>query len=342
MTLYLSGEDVRALATHEVTVAAAGAAVAAERGGRTVVPPRLDVDLARGFLRVMPAAFEEVMGVKVMTLVRGLGTRYLILVYSQVDGALLGILDADEVTRLRTAATTVTAGRLLAPEGTTTLALIGSGFEAEGHLRAFARQWPLERVLVHSRSQQRREAFAARLGDELGIAVEATATAAEALGSAPVAVLATKAAEPVVDGADFRPGAVVLSIGSTRPDLRELDRATLRRSAALLVDDPRQVALESGDVIDGLESGAIGRERIVGMADPRAQPGAPCLRRDGDRDLLSFKSVGTAIQDLALATALLEAAAGNGRGRDVGELTRLKPFAAPPADALSAITGQTS
>jgi ornithine cyclodeaminase/alanine dehydrogenase-like protein (mu-crystallin family) len=69
MTLFLDGDDVRALATHEVTMAAAEAAVTAERAGRTVVPPRLDVDLQRGFLRVMPAAFDDVMGRKVMSLV---------------------------------------------------------------------------------------------------------------------------------------------------------------------------------------------------------------------------------------------------------------------------------
>jgi ornithine cyclodeaminase/alanine dehydrogenase-like protein (mu-crystallin family) len=341
MTLFLDGDDVRALATHDVTMAAAQAAVTAERAGRTVVPPRLDVDLERGFLRVMPAAFDDVMGLKVMTLVRGLGTRYLILLYSQADGSLLGILDADEVTRLRTAATTAEAGRLLAPDGTDTLGLIGSGFEAEGHLRAFARLWPLRRVLVYSRSRDRREAFAARMTQELDLAVEPVEEAAAALGVAPVSVLATKATEPVVDGGDFRPGAVVLSIGSTRPDLRELDRATLRRAALLLVDDPRQVALESGDVIDGLSCGAIDRGRIVGMADERAVPGDPCMARDGERDLLAFKSVGTAIQDLALATTLLATAQEAGRGRDVGELTRLKPFAAPPPDTLTAITGGT-
>lgn len=341
MTVFLDGADVRALATFDVTLRAARAGVESERAGRTVVPPRLDVDLEQGFLRVMPAAFDDVMGLKVMTLVRGLGTRYLILVYSQRDGSLIGALDADEVTRLRTAATTALAGSLLAPDGTSTLGLIGSGFEAEGHLRAFARLWPLERVRVYSRSAERREAFAARMSRELRLAVEPVASRDEALANAPVAVLATKATEPVVEGGDFRPGAVVLSIGSTRPDLRELDRGTLRRAAAVLVDDPRQVARESGDVIDALDSGAIEESRIVGMADPRALPGSDALARDGDRDLLVFKSVGTAIQDLALATTLLDAAREQGRGRDLGELTRLKPFAGA-AKAVSSLAEGTA
>src|SRR5205823_5988707 len=131
VTLFLGAEDVVALATHEVVMDAARTAVDAERNGETVLPARLDVDLPGGFLRVMPAAFDGVMGLKVMTLVEGLGTRYLVLVYSQSSGGLEAALDADEVTRLRTAATTAVAGELLAPAGTDALAVIGSGFEAE-------------------------------------------------------------------------------------------------------------------------------------------------------------------------------------------------------------------
>jgi ornithine cyclodeaminase/alanine dehydrogenase-like protein (mu-crystallin family) len=271
----------------------------------------------------MPASLDGVMGVKVMTLTRGLGTRYLVLVYEQESGALVGALDAAEITRLRTAATTAVAGEQLAPEGCAVLGLVGSGFEAEGHLRVFANQWPLEHVDVFSRSAERRETFAARLGADLGLDVRPVATVAEAVSTAPVSVLATKSTEPVVDGSAFPAGAVVLSIGSTRPDLRELDRATLRRAAVLVVDDAAEVTRESGDIIDGLDSGALSREHVVSMAAlaPGARPSA-----DG-RDLLVFKSVGTAVHDLSLAIALLDAARAAGRGRDLGELTGLKPFA---------------
>jgi len=340
MTLFLDRDDVRALATHDATLAAARAAVDAERAGRTALPARHDVNLSRGFLRVMPAALDEFMGLKVMTLVRGLGTRYLILLYSQETGELLAMLDADEVTRMRTAATTVVAGEILAPGGASTLALIGSGFEAEGHLRAFAAAWKPDQVLVYSRDRDRREAFAARMSEQLDVAVLPSESMEDAISSAPVSILATKAEEPVVDGAHFPADGVVLSIGSTRPDLRELDTVTLERAAMLLVDDAKQVKVESGDVIDGLGCGAIDESRIVGMADASAGA-AP--RRAGERDLLVFKSVGTALQDLALSRVLVEAARAAGRGRDLGELAGLKPFAgggrAPAPAAPDAAAG---
>jgi ornithine cyclodeaminase/alanine dehydrogenase-like protein (mu-crystallin family) len=329
VTRFLSADDVSALASHDVVMDAARAAVRAERDGMTVQPPRLDVDLPTGFLRVMPAAVGDVMGLKVMTLAKGLGTRYLVLVYAKESGALLAALDADEITRQRTAATTAVAGEILAPAGTDTLGLIGTGFEAEGHLRLLARVWPLRQVTVYSRSTQRRESFARRMTVELGVDVQACDSMSAAVSDAPISVLATKSTDPVVDGSAFPPGAVVLSIGSTRPDLRELDRESLRRARVLLVDDATQVRAESGDVIDGLACGALPPERIVPMADPDGALNAP---PDG-RDLLAFKSVGTAVHDLSLAVALLAAAESAGRGRELGELTRLKPF----ADAVASV-----
>jgi alanine dehydrogenase len=323
MTIHLCAEDVRALATHEVTMTAARAAVAAERDGRVVLPPRIDVDLPTGFLRVMPAALGDVMGVKVMTLVRGVGNRYLILLYDQRTGELLAILDADEVTRLRTAATTAVAAELLVPQGATRIGVLGTGFEAEGHLRVLARLWPLQQASVFSPSSERREAFARRMTSELGFEVRAVDSPSAAVSTPRVSVLATKATEPVVDGAAFPPGAVVLSIGATRPDLLELDRATLARAGTLLVDDARRVVVESGAVIDGIAAGAVDEEHMLSLAGAAAD--RTRIRTTDRRDLLVFKSVGTAIQDLALSRALVHAAPVHGAGREIGELTRLKP-----------------
>ncbi len=337
MTLHLDAADVRALATHEVTMAAAREALRAESAGEVVLPPRMDVDLPRGFLRVMPAAMGELMGLKVMTLVRGVGNRYLILLYRQDTGELAATLDADEVTRLRTAATTAVAGALLAPEGTSRLGVVGSGFEAEGHLRTLAACWPLEEVTVFSPTPARRHAFAEAMSAELGISVQPVSSASAAVSTAPVCVLATKSPEPVVNGTSFPRGAVVLSIGSTRPDLRELDRATLRRAGTLLVDDARQVAQESADIMDGLASGALREEHIVPMALAATQPHR--VQPRDDRDLLVFKSVGTAVQDLALAGAVLRAAAERNLGRDLGELTQLKATGAPAGGPAAAAKG---
>jgi alanine dehydrogenase len=78
-------------------------------------------------------------------------------------------------------------------------------------------------------------------------------------------------------------------------------------------------------VIDALGCGALAENQIVPMSSVDGDRSR--FQRNGSRDLLAFKSVGTAVQDLALAQSALDAAVAEGRGRDLGELTRLKPFA---------------
>jgi alanine dehydrogenase len=267
------------------------------------------------------------MGVKVMTLVRGVGNRYLLLVCDQESGDLVAVVDASELTRLRTAATTAVAGQLLRGQGTDRLGLVGSGFEAEGHLRLFARMWPIRRVQVFSPSIERRERFARRMADDLGIHVEPVASASAAVAGAPVSVIATKSEVPVIDGAAFSAGSTVLSIGSTRPDLRELDDTTFARASVVLVDSPQQVLAESGDVMDAIASGALRCDQLVPMCD--AVDGQVQVADDPSRDLLVFKSVGTALQDLALAKEVLAAATAAGVGRQLGSLAQLKLSANP-------------
>jgi len=320
MTLHLDSAVIKQLCDEKIAFDAARLALDGQREGRFQLPPRIDVNVPTGFFRTMPAALGDYMGAKIMTLCTGVGNRYLLLVYLQETGELLATLDASEVTRLRTAATTALAGGLLRPEGTTVLGLVGSGFEAEGHLRAFAHLRPLEKVRVFSRSARKRQEFAERLGEDLGIDIEPAAEVAEVTSCSPVTVLCTKSAEPVVDGTTFAPGAVVLSIGSTRPDLRELDDATFARSRAVLVDDVAAVLAESGDVKSAISAGAIERESLVSMAD-WAEHRATA---DGGRDLLVFKSVGTALQDIALAAVLIRKATEHGLGRDIGDITELK------------------
>jgi ornithine cyclodeaminase/alanine dehydrogenase len=321
MTLHLDSAVIKELCNEKIAYDAAQLALEGQRAGRFALPTRIDVNVPTGFFRAMPAALGDYMGAKVMTLAKGVGNRYLLLVYRQDTGELLATLDASEVTRLRTAATTALAGMLLRPEGASVLGLVGTGFEAEGHLRAFVRMWPLEKVRVYSRSVAKRTAFAARLADDLRVEIQPVDSVAEVTAASPVTVLCTKATDPVVEGAGFAPGAVVLSIGSTRPDLRELDDATFARARAVLVDDSASVLAESGDVQSAITAGAIDAEALVSMAQWHQH----CVSTAPERDLLVFKSVGTAVQDLALAAVLIQSAAERGLGREIGDITELKP-----------------
>jgi alanine dehydrogenase len=325
MTLCFDGEQVAEHLSSELALNAMEECFAAEARGVTSVPPRIDTDSSKGFIRAMPAVFDDVMGLKVMTLVEGLGTRYVVLLFDVANGELLAIFDAEELTRARTAATTALAARHMC-RSLTHLGIIGTGFEAVGHLRLLADLWPLQHVAAYSPNAERREEFAHRMSSELGIEVVPVDRPEKAMAGHPCVVLATKAKTPVVDGAAFDAKTVVLSIGATRLDLRELDGRSFARAATVVVDNANQMLHECGDVADSIAGGVFSADRMTSLAQLVA--GATLAPLTPERDLHVFKSVGTALQDLALARALYRDEGFRARGIDIGEVASLKPFSA--------------
>ncbi len=325
MTLCFDAESLEGHVSNQDGLNAMRACFAAEARAKTRLPHRIDTASGHGFLRVMPAVLDDVMGLKIMTLVEGVGNRYMVLLYQCDTGALLAMFDADELTRIRTAATTALAGMQMCATPPERIGLIGTGFEAVGHLRMLAHSWPLRAVHAYSPNAERRARFAAQMSAELKIDVKAVATSREALAGMPCVVLATKAKLAVIDGSDFAPGAVVLSIGSTRLDLRELDDRTLARAAVVVVDDAAAVLAESADIADNVKNANLAREALLPLAALIDGKTLPAI--SGARDLLVFKSVGTALQDLAMARAVYRDAAMRTRARDIGDLLTLKGFA---------------
>jgi len=330
VTVFFGGELIEQHVSNDLALRAMEVCFDAEAAGTTVLPRRIDTPTSRGFIRVMPAVLDDVMGLKVMTLVEGKGNRYLVLLYDVATGALLALFDADELTRLRTAAVTALAGLALVSEAPAEIAMIGTGFEAVGHLRMMAHVWPLRRVRAFSPNAQRRARFAEVMSRELGIEVVASESEREALSDQRVVVLATKAKTPVIDGANLAANSVVLSIGSTRLDLRELDNRSLARASVVVADDPQMVELESADIAETLASGILDPARIVALSVYRHRRPAP----SGHGDVAIFKSVGTALQDLALARMLYRDEALRSQAAELGELTRLKPFSAKAFDTV--------
>jgi alanine dehydrogenase len=336
VTLFFDGDLLEHQVSHELALRAMAVCFDAEADGKTALPPRIDTPTGRGFIRVMPAVLDDVMGLKVMTLVEKLGTRYLVLLYEVATGALLALFDADELTRLRTAAVTALAGQAMLATPPATLGLIGTGFEAVGHLRMCAHIWPLRQVAVFSPHPERRRRFAAELSRELQIDVVAVDSASAALRNQSVVVLATKSVQPVIDAADLAAGAVVLSIGSTRLDFRELDRASLGRASIVVADDPQMIRLESADIAESIAAGVLDPDLIVALSAYRrgARPATTAARGD----VAIFKSVGTALQDLALARLLYHDEPTRRGAQPLDELTRLKPFAAKAFETATAAT----
>lgn len=248
----------------------------------------------------------------------------MIVLFDGAGGDLLALLDAASITQKRTAATAALAARHVVNGQFSTAGILGSGFEAQGLLEAMAHLLSFSRAVVYSRRREKREAFADEMSQRLGVRVEAVGEAAEVFRQAPVVGLATKSAEPVVDGRWVPDGATLLSIGSTRPDLRELDERTLGRAHRIVTDSVSQVKTESGDIRAAVERGALRNEQIISIGDVI---GGRARARERADDVVVVKTVGTALQDLVVAGRVYESARARGLGTEIGDWPVLKPFA---------------
>lgn len=221
------------------------------------------------------------------------------------DGRVLAVADAAALTALRTAATSALATRVLAPPDVTTVAVLGTGAQGRAHVEAMGCVLPHARVRLWGRDAARTARIAAETG---AVPCE---DLREALDGAQVVNTVTAAHEPILRRDWLAPGCHVNAVGSSRPQARELDAATV--AAASLFVDQREAALaEAGEVVAALAAGAIDRTHVraeLGEVLAGTHPG-----RTSSREFTLFKSLGQAAQDLAT----LELALATARTRNLG------------------------
>ncbi|MEW5983249.1 MAG: ornithine cyclodeaminase family protein [Acidobacteriota bacterium] len=317
----LSGDDVRSLIAPADLVPAMETALAAFSAGEVTQPFRtnLVVGPERAIVHVMPAYVEGLpaLGLKAVSVfdgnaARGLPTHFAtVLLLDPETGALIALVDGAAVTEARTAAVSAVAARHLAVRGATTLAILGAGVQARGHLSALTATMPdLRDVRVWSPFPDLRTFVDEASGRTL-VPVRAAASARDAASGAELIVLVTSSSEPVLDCSWVKPGALVVSVGACRPEMREMDPALLARSR-LFVDSRVSALAESGDIIQGLNDGLFGEDHVVGeLGDVVAR------RVTGRRDAVEtivFKSLGLAVEDVTAADLLYRRAVERGVG----------------------------
>jgi len=249
---------------------------------------------------------------------RGPGDTYcgLILVFSTRDVAPLAILHDGLIQLARVACTSALSIQLLARENAADLALIGSGEQAWWHLQAARKVRKLRRVRVYGPTAARRQSFAARVRDELGLAAEAVASARDAISEADIVIAATSASEPVLDGRWLAPGVHVVSIvsGDRNSPRRELDDETMRR-AALVVAHSKSGAIEhgNGDLAGPVAAGLLSWESIIDLPD--LVSGRAPGRRSPDEITVFKNNGGMGLQFAAVAPVIYERAKAASIGR---------------------------
>jgi ornithine cyclodeaminase/alanine dehydrogenase-like protein (mu-crystallin family) len=292
----LDENHVRASLEWDALIAAMESALIDFSAGRVQQPVRrfLTIDRHEGFFGVMPAVSDRIMGVKLVTFypnnaARGLPTHLaMIQLFAPDTGAALALLDGRLITEMRTAAVSAAATKALSAPDAKVLAILGSGVQARAHVEALSRVRAFEEIRLWGRTP----AHAERCAKEVGAKVMA---AEDAVRGADVIVTATAATEPILRGAWLKPGAHVNAVGWRGHTSRELDDAAM---ANVVVVESREAARDQcGDVIlSGAEIHAELGEILAGDKPARAE------------ETTVFDSVGIAVEDIAAAQLVYEAA----------------------------------
>lgn len=265
-------------------------------------------------LLLMPAwtgSAEGFIGVKIVGVFPRNGARGLPSVlgtYLLMDGATgvpLAALDGTRLTLWRTAAASALAARFLARPDASRMVMVGAGALAPFLIRAHLSERPIREVKLWNHRPEKAQVLAARLAAE-GVPVEAVADLELAVREADLVSCATLSTTPVVRGAWLKPGTHLDLVGAFNLDMREADDEALRR-ASIYVDTPAALT-EGGDVALGLSSGAIKEGQVKGDLFDLSRTEAPMRADPGEITL--FKSVGTAIEDLAAAMLVWRRAKG--------------------------------
>ena len=234
--------------------------------GQAILPLRPVMWLPEkvGALGMMPAYMGDLqmMGLKIVSVFPGNhGTEYdshmgAVMLFEAKHGQPLAIMDATEITAIRTAAVSGVATRLLAREPAGDLAILGSGTQARTHLEAMLLSRKIRRVRLWTRNPENGRRFAERESGRHRIQVEFMPTVQAAVQGADLICTTTSSPEPVLPGRYLSPGVHINAVGSSVPFARELDTDAVVKSR-LFVDRRESTVNEAGDFLIPKKEGAI-------------------------------------------------------------------------------------
>jgi len=315
MTLFLKDEDVAQCVTMDAMLEAIESMQREYGSGQAHNMTRRKIIAESGMLSVMGGGLfhQGLLGVKTYTVVKG-SYSFQVSLYDADTGKLLCYTQANRLGQLRTGATTGVAVKHLANPGDATVGIIGTGGQAPTQLEAVSKVRGIKKIKAFSRTQERREEFARRMTDTLGVEVAAAATNEEAVRDCDVVVCIAATMDPVVEGAWLKDGCTVIGAGPTTWRAREVDEATITRAGKLIVDSTEQAGIEAGDLCNAVDKGLIQWSKVHEL---RHVVSGAVTGRDSKDQVIYAKIMGTGVADVAAAKLAYDSAKAKGLGMEM-------------------------
>lgn len=315
MALFLSENDVKKLLTVEMALEGVESAHRDLANGLAIDTPRARSRLPQTVLHILQGALQAqgVIGYKAYTSNKS-GNRFLVHLFDATTGQLRAVIEADYLGMMRTGVASGVAARWLARPDASVAGVFGSGWQAEGHVRAICAALPLECVKIFSRKPDKLQDFCRRLSEQTGVLVMPAASAEDAVRGSDIVGTVTTAAQPLFDAAWLEAGAHINAAGSNSLIRQELSEAAVRRCDLIAVDAVPTALAEAGDLLPVLEKGRLHSRQLVELGEVIVGRHAG---RTSPEQITLFESQGMAIQDLAVALRVLAAAEAAGLGQTI-------------------------
>jgi len=223
--------------------------------------------------------------------------------FSGATGIPLAILDAGVLTARRTAAASALASRYLSRPDSKTLLMIGTGRVARQLIAAHCSVRPIEEVRIWGRDATHAEDAAEQSSRETGVSCVCVPDVVTGASGADIISTATPAENPLLRGKWVGPGTHVDLVGAYKPSMCEADAELIGKADQVFVDTMEGAKDEAGDLIQAVQAGVFSFDKVAGDMYRMSSQDA-CFRNHSD-EITLFKSVGTALQDLAAAQLCL-------------------------------------
>jgi alanine dehydrogenase len=312
MALFLSENDVKNLLTVDMALEGVESAHRELALGQALDTPRARTRLPQTALHILQGGLpaQGIVGYKAYTSNRS-GNRFLVHLFDAASGELQAIIEADYLGMMRTGAASGIAARWLARPESAVAGVFGAGWQAEGHIRAICATLPLQLVKVYSRQADRLQAFCQRLAELTGVAVAPAASPEAVVRGSDLIGTVTTAARPLFEAEWLAPGTHINAAGSNALIRQELSEAAIRRCDLVVVDTVPTALAEAGDLLPLLEKGRLHPRQLVELGEVIS---GRRVGRTSPAQVSLFESQGLAIQDLAVAHRVLQAARAAGVG----------------------------
>jgi alanine dehydrogenase len=313
--LYLTDSDVASLITVEDTISSLREVFAQVKAGRAHMAPRTNIE-GGGALSMMGAISDEWELAAVKSFYSSGGQMsFMLTLFSTRKPEPVAVMHARKLGQLRTGAASGLATDLLARRNTSIFGCIGTGYQAHAQVDAVVAVRNIDRIIVRGRDSSRMQKFIENIRSAHDIRVDGVREVYPSFGDADIVTCVTASPTPVIDDRSLKEDCHINAVGGYRPQMLEIGPETVSSCATVVSDLKAQAMAESGELIAAVASGLLRWDEVCELSD--LLTGSVIRRPNANSRRTLFKSLGVAVEDLAVARIAYERATETGAGKNI-------------------------